>query len=153
MSFDALEETIRADEFDERKLAMSVVIFIVMAGRATVLGVELLLADGMAEDVIVDGVSEVADLTVHPARPPPKRHVEAKRALGIEVGVPHLECEITGMRSEEVELLQRGVSGGARQADRQREPILRHVGPEQEPDRSRNVGEVTGTQPLFRIEG
>ena len=70
----------------------------------------------IAEDEVVDVVRKY--VTSPETRRVRQRSdsVEAERVLGLEVGVADLEREVAGVRAEEVQLLERRVARGAREA-------------------------------------
>jgi hypothetical protein len=69
--------------------------------------------------------------------------------LRVEIGVPDLEGEVTRMRSIEIQLFERGIAGGAGEAERHRKRI---PGVQQEPHRTRGVGEVASPQPALWVK-
>ena len=62
--------------------------------------------------------------------------VEAERLLRSEIRVADLEREVAGMRPEEIELFERRIARRAREADGDRQLVLRGRRTEQQPDRS-----------------
>ena len=72
--------------------------------------VEFLLADWIPEDVVVDAVAEVRELTGEPAMAPANGRVEPECPLRVEIRIANLEGEVPGVRAKEIELLQCRVS-------------------------------------------
>ena len=126
VGFDAPQRGIGAVVLGKRELALvavpffavlTLVVFDAEARVELVLArLELLVGERAAEDEVADGVAEDRQLAAHPARAAAQRQVEAEGPLRLEVGVADLEGQVAGVRSEEVELLERRVAGRARQA-------------------------------------
>src|SRR6185503_2128215 len=93
--------------------------------------VELLFGERRPEQIPADVVAEVRDLPGYARRPPAQRQVEAERMFGAQAGVPDLEGEITRVRPEVEQFLERGAPRRARRAERDREAIVSPRWPEQ----------------------
>ena len=133
MDLHALEQAVRRDELDHRKVLG------ILAREARL---ERLGPDRIPEDVAVDAVTEVRDLTRESPLAPAHRGVEPEAHFRGERRVPDLEREVAGVRTEEVQLLERRIARRARRADRKRQLVVRGRRPHEQADRRRSVGET-----------
>ena len=85
-------ERIRRDEFQQ------------------VVAVEFLLADGIAEGVVIDRVAGVRDFSGRSTCAPACRQVDAQRAFRAERRVCRSRTQISGVRTEEIQLLERRIA-------------------------------------------
>ena len=104
---------------------------------------------GVAEDVVGDVVAEEADLAFEPEPPDGAVHLEPECVLGVEVLVADLECQVTGVRTVVIQLLERGIAGRARDVERDDEVIVGGLRLEPQPHRSGEFVEVAGAQTAF----
>ena len=104
--------------------------------------VEFLVADRVAEDVVVDAVAEVGQLAAERADAATAARRRSRARSRNRGRVADLEREVAGMRAEEVQLLERRIPRRAREADRERQLVVGRRRPEEKADRCRAVGEV-----------
>jgi hypothetical protein len=139
MRFDPLQQAVGGHELDERELAVPVLFPFLMTEAC----VEFFLADRVSEDVVVDPVEEIRELTRDPAMPPSQRRVEPQRAFRAEGGIPDLEREVPRVRAKEIQLLERGIPGCVGQVEGEREPIVRAGRTDEESHGAGSIREVT----------